>query len=273
VCDGPRWWLNCARCGMARAGLGAAWPLSPLGAPFFAWRAATLLRRLAPHVAAWIAPTRFVADWYIAHGLPAERMHVVGHGIELPPAASRKPTDRPRAEGERHFAYIGGLSQQKGVHILVDAFNSLPPTARLTIAGDETAFPDYCADLRRRASHPGVRFAGRLDRPGVWRMLVDADAVVVPSLWYETASLIVQEAFAVGTPVIAADHGALAERVRHERDGLLVPPGDVDALHRALQRLMDETELIAKLQGGIQAVMTMADHARQVEALYRQVSM
>jgi glycosyltransferase involved in cell wall biosynthesis len=275
VCDGPHWWLNCARCGLARIGLGSAWPLSPLAAPLFAWRAAAL-QRLVPQIAAWIAPTHFVSNWYVASGLPAERMHVVGHGIELPPAHIRKPADGPRDEGRqkgaRRFAYIGGLSRQKGVHVLVDAFNGLPPEARLTIAGDETAFPDYCADLHRRATHPGIRFAGRLGRPAVWETLAEVDAVIVPSLWFETASLIVQESFAVGTPVIAADHGALVERVQHGVDGLRVPPGDAGALRDAMRRLMDDAELMARLERGIQPVVTIAQHVDEVEEIYRQVT-
>jgi glycosyltransferase involved in cell wall biosynthesis len=141
----------------------------------------------------------------------------------------------------------------------------------LTIAGDERSFPDYCAELRRQATHPGIRYAGRLEREEVWQALAKADAIVVPSLWYETASLIVQEAFATGTPVIAADHGALAERVRHEVDGLLVPPGDVGALRRALRRMMEQDGLVERLAGGIQPVVTIAEHARNVERVYRDV--
>jgi len=266
VCDGPRHWLNCARCGLARAGAGRLWPLAPLAAPLFARRAA-VLRRLGGRVAAWIAPTAFVRDWYAGHGLPADRIRVIRYGIELPPAAAVR---RDRAAGPaRHFAYIGGLASQKGVHLLLDAFNDLPAGATLTVAGDETAFPAYSAGLRRLAAHPGVRFAGRLDREGVWRTLAEADVLVVPSLWYETAALVVQEAFAAGVPVIAADHGALAERVRHEVDGLLIPPGDRPALHQAMRRLMDEPGLLDRLRAGIHPVMTMAEHGQQIDRAYR----
>ncbi len=271
VCEGPRRWQNCARCGLARAGMGQAF--APFVVPLFVRRAA-VLRRLMPRVAAWIAPTAFVANWHSAHGFPAERMHIVGHGIELP---AENTLQAPRAvlgqngRPANNFAYIGGLAHQKGVHVLIDAFNALPPSARLTIAGDETAFPDYCARLRSRAAHPGIEFAGRLDREGVWQKLNQADILVVPSLWYETSSLVVQEAFATGTPVVAADHGALTERVHHGTDGLLTPPGDVSALRSVLQRLMDEPSLLAQLRSGIKPVTDMAQHERQMEQVYQQV--
>jgi glycosyltransferase involved in cell wall biosynthesis len=269
VCEGPRLWLNCARCGLARVGAGAAWPLSPLPALLFAWRAA-ILRRLVPQVAAWIAPTAFVRDWHVAHGFPTGRLHVIGHGLEpLSPDLLSRVASREE-ERAHHFVYVGGLSRQKGVHVLIEAFNNLPEAARLTIAGDETAFPGYCTDLRRRAKHPGIHFAGRLDRAAVWELLAAADALVVPSLWYETASLVVQEGFAAGIPVVVSGHGALAERVRHGVDGLHFPPGDVAALCRTLQRLSGEPGLLPCLRQNIRPVRTIDEHEGQVAAVYCQ---
>jgi glycosyltransferase involved in cell wall biosynthesis len=271
VCEGPRWWLNCARCGLAKTRLGATGPVSPFVMPVFGWRAG-LLRRLMPRVTAWIAPTGFVASWHAAHGFDERRMHVVSHGIELPAADVAERAWDERRQAAVHFAYVGGLSPQKGVHILVEAFNRLPKTARLTIAGDEDAFPDYVDDLRIQAAHRGIGFAGRLDRDEVWQLLSDADVLVVPSLWYETASLAVQEAFAMRTPVIAADHGALAERVVHEKDGLLVPRGDVTELYAAMLRTMYEPDLLPRLQDGIRPQAGIAEHTRQVDEVYKQAA-
>jgi glycosyltransferase involved in cell wall biosynthesis len=271
VCEGPRWWLNCARCGLSRAGIGETALLAPAAVPLFGWRD-RLLRRAMSLVSAWIAPTDFAASWHAMHGFPEKLMHVVRHGIELPAADVVARAAEARREGALHFAYVGGLSPQKGVHVLIEAFNRLPKTARLTLAGDEGAFPDYCDDLRVGANHPGIRFAGRLDRDEVWQLLSDADVLVVPSLWYETACLVVQEAFAVGTPVIAADHGALAERVLHEVDGLLVPRGDVTELYVAMLRTMYEPGLLPSLQEGIQPQLGVAEHAQQVYAAYRQAA-
>jgi glycosyltransferase involved in cell wall biosynthesis len=271
VCEGPRLWLNCARCGMARVGAEEVSLLAPVVAPVFAARGLAL-RRLAQHVAAWIAPTQFVRAWHLSHGWRTAQTIVIPHGIEAPPpevvalAAARTSDD-----GARHFGYLGGLSHQKGVHLLIDAFNALPADARLTIAGDESVFPDYCAELRRRATHPGVRFVGLLAQPEVWRTLAEIDALVVPSVWYETSSLIAQEALTVGTPVVATTHGALAERVQHETNGLRVAPGDVGALRAAMVRLIYEPGLLASLRGHPAPLRTASAAARDVEALYRRV--
>ncbi len=214
-----------------------------------------------------IAPSQFVADWYAAHGLPANRLQTIPHGLPLPTFEPRreKPSGRPF-----RFGYIGGLTRQKGVHVLIDAFNGLEPGGELWVAGDETAEPDYVAQLRASAS-PAVRFLGKLSRAAVWETLAQVDVLVAPSLWYETFAFVVSEAFTAGVPVIASRLGPLAERVRHEVDGLLAPPGDVLALRQALRRFLQEPGLLDRLQGGIGPVQTMEAHVAKVETAYEAV--
>ncbi|RME49863.1 MAG: glycosyltransferase [Caldilineae bacterium] len=166
------------------------------------------------------------------------------------------------------FVYIGGLAWQKGVHTLVEAFGGVRGNAELWIAGDESFDPAYVARLRAIAA-PAVRFLGRLSRAAVWETLAQVDAVVVPTLLYETFSFIVSEAFAAGVPVIASRLGPLTDRVRDGVDGLLVPPGDVAAWRRAMQRLVDEPDLLSTLRAGIQPVETMDAHAAAIEEVYK----
>jgi glycosyltransferase involved in cell wall biosynthesis len=270
VCDGPRWWLNCARCGIERLGHGRAWPVAPLLAPVFAARNLSL-RGLRDRIGDWIAPSSFVREWHVRRGWPQERTVVVRHGIEPPPDdALRAASGRRRGHPARTFAYLGGLSVQKGVHLLVDAFNDLPSDATLTIAGDESVFPAYCRSLADSAAHPGVRFVGLLSHADVWRTLAAADVLVVPSVWYETSSLIAQEALAVGTPVVTTDHGALAERVQHGVNGLRVAPNDMLALRGALQRLAHDPDLLDSLRQTNPPIRTIAEAALEIEACYRQ---
>jgi glycosyltransferase involved in cell wall biosynthesis len=263
-CQGPNWWLNCGRCALARAGHPGAAFLSPALAPLLALRNKRLYSFLGK-AELLIAPTTFVRETYGGLGIPAGRIRVVPHGISTEGLSRR----RGPSPGAFQVAYIGGLAWQKGVHVLIEAFNRLPAgEARLTIYGDEGAFPEYVAELRDIARHPGVSFAGRLDRSGLWPALAECDVVVVPSLWYETASLIVQESFAAGVPVIASSIGALTERVQAGVDGLLVPPGDVTALSTALEQLWRDPGMLAHLREGIRPVRTIEDHAHEIEELY-----
>lgn len=269
VCAGPdRWFVNCGRCALARAGRGDRLGLAPAVAPVFAARA----RRLGPLLRAadaLIAPTRFVADLYAQAGVPTARLHVVPHGI-------RVPLDGVQASGgdsaeSLRVAYIGGLAWQKGVHVLIDAVNALPEPVTLDIYGDTAADPAYVADLRRRIRRPGITLHGRLPHADLWRALAAADVVAVPSLWYETASLIIQEAFAAGVPVVASDLGVMRERVRDGVDGHLVAPGAVDDWRACLRRLLDHPAERAALRRQIAPVRTIGRHVDDIAAVYRAV--
>jgi len=268
LCDGPQLGLNCGRCALARAGLPPLTPLAIPLAPLFVWRNRQL-RQIARRARRLIAPTEFVRQFYLQAGFPPDKMLVIGHGIQPPDILPPKPQT---AAQPLHIVYAGGLAWQKGVHVLVTAVNQLPHDAvKLTIAGDPDAFPEYSRSLRQLAQHPQIHLPGKLDRSQLWALLGEADIVVVPSLWHETASLIIQEAFAAGTPVVASRIGALPERVNDGVDGLLFPPGDDAALQVILARLSAEPALLAKLRQGIRPVRTVEEHLLTLTAVYQEL--
>ncbi len=264
VCAGPKWWLNCARCALARSGRPRAYPLIPAVAPVFAVRHGRL-QSILKQAAVLIAPTHFTASIYRQMGISAEKIQVIPHGIELP----EQLPPRPRQKGLL-IGYVGGIAPQKGVHILIEAVNQLTDQeVQLTVYGDLTAFPDYAAQLQTQAAHPGISFAGQLPPDQLWRALAVFDVLVVPTLWYETASLIVQEAFAAQVPVVASNIGVLPERIRDGVDGRLFPPGDVSGLAAILQQMAANPELLAGLRDAIQPVYTIQEHVAAVTAVYQ----
>ncbi|MGH2543012.1 MAG: glycosyltransferase, partial [Ardenticatenaceae bacterium] len=270
LCEGPERWINCGRCALARAGLQQGAWAAPAIAPLFAYRE----RRLRPILEGaqrLIAPTTFTREMYRKMGLPVGKVDVIPHGIRLREAWSPSRVERP-GSGCLRVAYVGGIARQKGVHVLVEAINRLSyEEVQLSIFGDLSLYPDYVAELRALSQHPGIRFEGSIANPDLLPRLATADVLVVPSIWYETAALVIQEAFAAGIPVIASDIGALRERVRHGGDGLLVPPGDADALHAALRRLLDKPSLLPRLRAGIGPVRTIDEQVDEIEELYRTV--
>lgn len=271
LCDGPQAYLNCARCALARAGLPQLPPAQPVLAAPLAWRVRQL-RQVLTHAAQVIAPAAFVQSWYADHGLNTANVTVLPPGLDYPPDLDLlRRGDGNGQERPLRFGYVGGLSTQKGVHIPLQAFRQLPQTAEFWVAGDPTFDPTYVAQLQQLAT-PQVRFLGRLDHQDIWQMLAQIDLLIVPSLWYETFAFVISEAFAAGIPVIASNLGVMAERVRHNIDGLLVAPGDASAMAAALRRFLTEPDLRRRLQDNIQPVPTIANHARQLQTLYQQVS-
>ncbi|MGD8472480.1 MAG: glycosyltransferase family 4 protein [Anaerolineae bacterium] len=263
ICEGPRnGCINCARCAVAMLDNPASALALPMLAALMTWRN-FLLERALHDVEVMIAPTAFVRRWFVTRGWPEDRIEVIPHGIE-PPTGDRGRT--PGKDQRLHVMYIGGLAWQKGVHTLVEACNGLHG-AQLSIAGDEAFDPAYVSHLRSLAS-PNVQFLGQLGRERVWATLAQADVVAVPSLWYETFSLILHESFAAGTPVVASDLGALGEAVRDGVDGWLVAPGDVGAWRQTMGRLADEPSLLNDARANIRPPMTQEDHLDRIEDLY-----
>ena len=268
ICDGPQRFINCACCALARAGLP---PILPAALPA-ALPLAVRNRRLHPVLAAagrLIAPSAFVGRWYTAHGVPAEKLVVVPHGLDYPAGEVGKQPALSLSKRPFLIGYIGGISPQKGVHLLLQAYQQLT-NSELWVAGDTSFDPAYTAQLQQLAT-PTVRFRGKLDRAAIWEMLQQLDVLVVPSIWYETFCLVISEAFAAGVPVVAFNLGAMAERIRHGQDGLLPPPGNTQALAQTLRTLQQNPAQLAQLRAGIQPVPTMTDHAMQITANYESI--
>lgn len=266
LCAGPQFYLNCAECALSR--LGRSWfkPGLPLAAMPLALRN-HLLRKVLVGAKALIAPSEFVWHWYRKHGIPANRIHMVAPGVNLDGVVSAR---EQKPHSPLRFAYLGGISWQKGVHVAVEAFAGLQGAAELWLIGDDTAYPDYTARLRALAS-PNVYFLGPQDRTGVWKMLAQVDVLIVPSLWYETFAFVISEAFAAGVPVIASALGPLKDRVTNEVDGFLVPPGDILAMRRAMQRFLDEPELWSQLRLGIRFPDSIEKHTRTIGEIYKEI--
>ncbi len=272
ICAGPSAHFgNCGRCAAARGGLPAA--LGPLFAPLMARRNGRL-RPVFAGAARVLAPNAFVAEVYAALGFPAERVVINPLGLDTPPGLAERVAARraARPPGPPRFGYVGSIAQQKGVHVLIDALNGLPDgAATLDVYGDVSTFPDYAAELRALARHPGIRFHGLLGRERLWDVLAELDALVLPTLWYEASPTVIREAFAAKLPIIASAIGAPGRMVRDGVDGLLFAPGDAAALRRALLAMVEQPALLPQLRAGIAPPRTVADHVAQIEAIYEQI--
>ena len=268
VCDGPKLGWNCVDCATARADLQRLRMLRPLIALPFAYRNA-YLRRLVRGIDLFIAPSHFLREQYVRQGFPGERITVLENGLDSARLAPDPDVTLPPPPGRPHFGFLGSLAWQKGVHVLVEAFNHLPARAALTVYGSDNAFPDYAAQVRALARHPNIRFAGALDYQHVGAALQELDCLVVPSVWYENSPLVIQEAFAVGLPVITSRLGALAEKVEDGRTGYLFAPGDSTDLARVLRQIVDQPQRLAELRANVRPGPDMQQHIRQIVALYQ----
>lgn len=180
------------------------------GEAMTAARASVTQRRHAMrHVARFIVPSEFVRGRVVAAGLPAERVVVKPHSLDMPVL---EETTR------MGFLFVGSLSVAKGIDVLADALRYEQLEGDVRIVGDGPARTEA-------ESHPRLHALGSLSPASVREEMRRAVALVMPSRHYETFPRALAEAFALGLPVIASRRGALAALVDDGRTGVLFTPG------------------------------------------------
>ncbi len=242
-------------------------------------RSATEFRMRELHVRAmyrlvdhFISPSRFLADRYIAWGLPAEKISVLANGLEEAAPAPHRSGARRRDR----FAFFGHINPFKGSMVARAASAALSEAgvvhALALHGGTEHQTPAFLAQFNDRlAAAPSARHHGPYARHALASHMGRADWVVMPSVWWENAPLVIQEAFQHRRPVIASAIGGMAEMVKDGVNGLLIPPDDPPALAAAMRRAATEPGLWRRLCGGIAKPVTVRQAARTHLALYRRL--
>lgn len=215
------------------------------------------LDRLAyQHVRCLMVASDSLADDLEAEGVPRDRLRVVPPGRDV--AGSVGPPPGDLRQGRRSaMLCVANWVERKGIHSLLAAFARLPDNAAtLHLAGDHRAEPRYAARLRARLARPDlaarVVVHGPVSIERVAALYEAADAFVLPSL-KEPYGTVYGEAMTFGLPVVGWRAGNLPYLADHEREGLLVAPGDLPGLTATLLRLADDPSLRARLGAAARA--------------------
>ena len=166
----------------------------------------------------YIALTEFARQKFIEGGFPAEKIAVKPNFVHPDPGIG---------EGRGEYAlFVGRLSPEKGLDTLLTAWEKLGGFP-LKIVGDGP-LASRVEKAAARFSH--IQWLGRRSVQEVYALMGEAKMLIFPSEWYETFGRVAVEAFAKGTPAIAANIGAIGELVDHSRTGLLFRPGNPEDL-------------------------------------------
>ncbi|HZZ82844.1 MAG TPA: glycosyltransferase family 4 protein [Gemmataceae bacterium] len=215
--------------------------------------------------AALIAISRFTRDGF-ARLCPeiAPRIVEIPNGVHLANYTERvaRPSTCPLDVAPKSYAvFLGRLKYRKGVDVLLQALARTPESDRIQLViigdGEERAALEVLAgqlDLTER-----VRFLGTVTGPAKTYLLQNARFGVIPSRQWEAFGLVVLEGYASGLPMLATDMPGLADLVRPEKTGLLVPPQAPDALAAALHRLLTDDVLINRMSGNARHAVSEYD--------------
>jgi glycosyltransferase involved in cell wall biosynthesis len=179
-------------------------------------------------VCRYVAMSRFSRSKFIAGGLPADRIAVKPNFVPSDPG--------PGTGGGGYAVFVGRISAEKGIEVLLDAWQRLGRRTALAVVGDGPLAGRVRAAAR---SNPAIRWLGRQPADRVLSILGEASCLVLPSLCYENCPKTLLEAFAKGTPAIVSRRGAMAEMVDEGRTGLAFRPGDSRSLAEAVAELLN----------------------------------
>ena len=160
---------------------------------------------------------------------------IIPNGVDIGLTPADPP--EPETEEELRLLFVGRAEERKGLPVLLRAFEALVEhvPARLVVVG--TARDDIARALADPEALRSIDALGAVDRDRLWQELAAADVLCAPSLSGESFGMVLTEAFASGTPVVASEIAGYSDVVSDGVDGVLIPPGDPQRLAEELQRL------------------------------------
>lgn len=209
------------------------------------------LRSRSKDIDGFISPSEYYADFMSRYlDLPADRIHVVRLGLNLKDHGVDQPDipDDPFVVG-----YLARICPEKGLHVLVDAFQILsarlgPGRAKLRIAGylgrrDEAYFREIRNRICEAEMEGDVEFVGEVTREQKIAFLQSLHVLSVPTIYREPKGLYVLEAMANGVPVVQPAHGAFPELVEATGGGILIEGFTPEAIAEGIFSLREQPEL------------------------------
>lgn len=245
----------------------------------------------------FLTPSRFLLERYREWGIPPEKIRYEPNGRRLAPRIQDSDSTRRR----NRLGYFGQLSPYKGVDILLNAMkllgeqdselsdlfdsrfrrgaeriaddlNQRERDVHLWIHGANVeiqsgTFQNAFHALLEETKH-NTTMVGRYEPAELPRLMANVDWVVMPSIWWENAPLVIQEAFQYGRPVICSDIGGMAEHVSHGVNGLHFRVGDPVSLAHAIRQAVNTPGLWQKLRAGIPRVYQLEEQVAALSDLY-----
>jgi len=243
--------------------------------PRYAWLD-RMAARFQTHI---ISISQAIGQWLVqVEGLPPAKMRVIYYGLDVEPFRQCHQTPAVLATIPRPIiGTVTRLLHQKGVHVLLDAFATCLqhfPQASLLILGDGPERVTLEEQARTCGIAGHVHFLGRVPNPEESAMMRAFDIFAFPTFG-EGFGLVLLEAMAWGTPIVASHVMAIPEIVHHEETGLLVPPDDPASLAQALLRLLQDPTLCHTLgtagRGRVEHAFTVARMVQQTAGLYDEI--
>ena len=224
----------------------------------------------------FVSPSQFLAERYIAWGIPAEKMTVLEN---LMPATATAAAAKPPADGTLRLGFFGQISSLKGIDVIFDAAALLAKEEDIAVSfeifgdyrGQPAEFQTAFLERLEKAS-ANIRFNGPYDRLRVNRLMQSVHAVLVPSIWWENSPVVIQEALRNKRPVICSDIGGMAEKVRDGIDGFHFAAGNPIALASLIRQIVENRAMLTDLAEALPGMPELVSGMEDYLAMYRSLT-
>ena len=176
----------------------------------------------------------------------ADRYRIIPNGIDYPHFAAEVPPIPKYIDNKRNILFLGRQEKRKGLPYLLEAYARLKrerPDTRLIVVGPDGGMRAACERYVRKERLEDVVFTGLVPYEELPRYYKTADVYCAPNTGHESFGLVLLEAMAAGTPIVASDIDGFADVLEDGIEGYLVPPRDADALASAMDRLLSDSAL------------------------------
>ena len=216
-----------------------------------------------------IAPSKFLRETFIKYGIPQDKIIYSENGYNLDVFNGFKK--KKKNTNRIIFGFAGGIVRHKGVHVMIDAFVNVPEDkAELRIYGNYNPNSNYIKDLLEKIKGKRkIRLMGQFEDIKV--PYSEIDVLIFPSICYENCPLVLAEARATKTPVIASNLGAIPEFIKDGKTGLLFKPGNSKDLYKKIIQIVENPELIEKFKQNIKPPKSIKEQAQEIEKIYNQI--
>ena len=256
--------------------------------------------KMADKIDLFIAPSRFIKDIFMDFGFPKEKIKVIHNFIQHFPKYSTvspreaeggnkfsprgltphgesagfvktsgfKKTEKSRQD---YFLYFGRISEEKGIGALIEAVNRMDKKINLKLAGSGPDYNKFAERVKNLKLEKNIEFLGPRYNEKLDKLIANAKAIIIPSLWPENFPYAMLEALAGGKVIIASDIGGIPEMIKDNKTGYLFKPGDSDDLARKIEQINNSGNLGKVEENALAAAgkLNPSWHAKEIINLYK----
>ncbi len=219
------------------------------------------MKEITDLIDVFISPSHTLKDFFIRQGIDKNKIRYLKYGFNTEKIIYNKKIFTKNSK--INFGFMGRVIPTKGIKVLVDTFKELS-NEKLSIYGN-------IGIQKRFLETKNIVFKGAYDNNNINTVLNDMDVLIVPSIWYENAPLVIQEAFLAGVPVITSDIGGMEELVKNKINGFTFKVGSSEELMILIKKISSNPTILNNLDSSRNSVVDIKDDVKEIIKIYEKL--